>query len=323
MATAQFTLDTQHQDMIHDAQFDYYGRRLATSSSDRTIRIFDVSVPEQQTLLAELKGHEGPVWEVSWSHPKFGSLLASCSYDRKVIIWRETSKNEWSAVYTFDAHELSVNSVAWAPYEYGAMLACGSSDGFVHIIQLKETGQWEVAAKFHAHQIGLNAVSWAPPTYLNSSILSAPTNAAGAQPPMLKRLATAGSDNLIKIWRYVDNENRWKGEDARDVLEGHADWVRDVAWAPSLGLSSSTMASCSQDGVVLIWTQEDPSAPWHKRQLTQKFSEPVWRVSWSVTGNILAVSGGDNKVTLWKEGSDGEWACISTLDEHGNAIAAH
>jgi WD40 repeat protein len=28
--------------------------------------------------------HEGPVWQVSWSHPMFGNLLASCSYDRKV-----------------------------------------------------------------------------------------------------------------------------------------------------------------------------------------------------------------------------------------------
>jgi protein transport protein SEC13 len=28
--------------MIHDSQFDYYSTRLATCSSDRTIKIFDV-----------------------------------------------------------------------------------------------------------------------------------------------------------------------------------------------------------------------------------------------------------------------------------------
>ena len=27
-----------------------------------------------------LTGHEGPVWQVSWAHPKFGALLASCSF---------------------------------------------------------------------------------------------------------------------------------------------------------------------------------------------------------------------------------------------------
>lgn len=105
----------------HDAQFDYYGRRLATASSDRTIRVFDVS-SDTQTLLAELKGyylrleeqnrlthrrHEGPVWQVSWSHPKFGNLLASCAYDRRVRIWKEKAKNEWASVFTYEDHESS------------------------------------------------------------------------------------------------------------------------------------------------------------------------------------------------------------------------
>jgi protein transport protein SEC13 len=36
----------------------------------------------------------------------------------------------------------------------------------------------------------------------------------------------------------------------------------------------------------------------------------VWRVSWSTTGNILAVSDGNNVVTLWKESTDGVWQQI-------------
>lgn len=35
------SVDTAHEDMIHDSQFDYYSTRLATCSSDRTIKIFD------------------------------------------------------------------------------------------------------------------------------------------------------------------------------------------------------------------------------------------------------------------------------------------
>ena len=29
------TVDTQHYDMVHDAQLDYYGTKLATSSSGK------------------------------------------------------------------------------------------------------------------------------------------------------------------------------------------------------------------------------------------------------------------------------------------------
>lgn len=92
---AQF--EAGHGDMVHDAQFDYYGKRLATCSSDRGIKVFDVS-GEQITHLADLSGHEGPVWEVSWAHPKFGSLLASCSFDNQIIVWKETAENVWAQV---------------------------------------------------------------------------------------------------------------------------------------------------------------------------------------------------------------------------------
>ena len=39
----------------HDAQLDYYGRRLATCSSDRTVKIFEV-VNNTQNLVATLVG---------------------------------------------------------------------------------------------------------------------------------------------------------------------------------------------------------------------------------------------------------------------------
>ena len=85
MVTVQSTVDTGHEDMIHDAQMDFYGTRLATcsrccsaatrlvflffSSSDRSVRIFDVK-DGTQSLAASLVGHEGPVWQVAWAHPR-------------------------------------------------------------------------------------------------------------------------------------------------------------------------------------------------------------------------------------------------------------
>ena len=54
MASMQ-TIDTMHGDMVHDAQFDYYGRRLATCSSDRLIKVYDVA-GEETTQSAELSG---------------------------------------------------------------------------------------------------------------------------------------------------------------------------------------------------------------------------------------------------------------------------
>jgi len=64
---------------------------------------------------------------------------------------------------------------------------------------------------------------------------------------------------------------------------------------------------------VLIWTKDTPTTLWVKTALDPsltasqntpstpgKFPDVVWHVSWSLAGNILAVSCGDGKVTLWK-----------------------
>lgn len=42
---------------------------------------------------------------------------------------------------------------------------------------------------------------------------------------------------------FREDDGQWKEE---QKLEAHSDWVRDVAWAPSIGLPTSTIASCSQ-----------------------------------------------------------------------------
>lgn len=96
------------------------------------------------------------------------------------------------------------------------------------------------------------------------------------------------------------------------TLDGHTDWVRDVAWAPSI-LPKSYIASGSQDKNVIIWTADSPSGPWTKKVLPME--NVVWRVSWSLSGNVLAVSTGDNKVTLWKETLKGEWEKVSSVEE--------
>eukprot|EP01098_Paradermamoeba_levis_P005536 TRINITY_DN2330_c0_g1_i1.p1 TRINITY_DN2330_c0_g1~~TRINITY_DN2330_c0_g1_i1.p1 ORF type:complete len:371 (-),score=104.92 TRINITY_DN2330_c0_g1_i1:224-1171(-) len=308
MALNVSSLDTQHSDMIHDAQFDFYGKRLATCSSDRLIKIFEVE-GDTQTHVVDLKGHEGPVWQVAWAHPKFGNLLASCSYDKKVIVWKETSRNTWVSVHEYVSHELSVNSVAWAPHEFGVCLACASSDGNISVLTQKGD-VWD-DKKFFAHGIGVNAVSWAPA--VSSGSLVNPTTQAPT-----KRLVSGGCDKLIKIWRYSENESQWVCE---FTIEGHSDWVRDVAWAPNIGLPVSTIASCSQDNTVMISTKADDSNVWTKTTLPN-FSDVVWRVSWSVTGNILAVSCGDNKVTLWKESLNSKWECISKLVDDGSGLTS-
>ena len=66
-----------------------------------------------------------------------------------------------------------------------------------------------------------------------------------------------------------------------------------------------------------IWKQAEANEPW-TYSIMKVFDYPVWRVSWSITGNVLAVSTGDHKVTLWKQAVDETWMQISQVDENSN-----
>lgn len=79
------------------------------------------------------------------------------------------------------------------------------------------------------------------------------------------------------------------------------------------------MQADNQDRTVKIHTRASQDAAWQSTALlpgAPQSSDPhfpaaVWRVSWSIAGNILAVSCGDGKVSLWKEGVGKGWECVS------------
>ena len=185
------------------------------------------------------------MWCVAWAHPKYGNILASSSYDGKVIIWREQS-GAWQKIYDVALHTASVNHVAWAPHEAGCLLACASSDGNVSVLEFKDTN-WTHQI-FQACGSGVNSVSWAP-AVAPGQVVSASGNQAGTA----RRFVTGGSDCQVKLWEFSAETGSWQNT---QILPGHTDWVRDVAWTPTV-LSKSYIASASQDKTVRIWTSSD------------------------------------------------------------------
>jgi nucleoporin SEH1 len=124
-----FVLQTNHLDYIHDLVFDTYGRRMASCSGDRFVKIWDMrgvvaaggasttaaaggasTAPDAQqqaqqqsqqqsqavvrdawVCSAAWQAHRGSVTCLSWCHPEYGTLLATSGLDQEVKIWEERS----------------------------------------------------------------------------------------------------------------------------------------------------------------------------------------------------------------------------------------
>lgn len=292
------SFDTSATGALHDIQLDYYGQRAAAASAEGMVVVFDLS-EGQQKMIGQLKGgHAGPVWKVSWAHPKFGSVIASCGYDMKVIIWKEVQPGNWQIAHMDSSHAASVNDVEFCPWEYGLRLACASSDGTVSVLTYQQDGSWH-RATFNSNTGGSQSLSWAP------------VQKRDGQPTGIMRLVVGGCDNSAVAFKF---ENEAWSQEFPPLPAGHTDWVRDVAWCPCE--SASVIASGSWDKTVIIYSQEMEGQQW--RQVSRlTLPSKVQSLSWCESGSILGVSCGEDETHLYKETYDGSFEEVGKVNEPG------
>jgi len=303
--------------VIHDVAYDFYGKRLATCSSDRKIKIWKRKKGEWK-LTAEWVAHKGSIWKLDWAHPKYGQIIASCSFDRTVCLWEEvdeddkeesTSKKVWQRRATLVDSRDSVTDIKFAPHFASLKLATCSVDGFVRIYEPNDVinlSHWTLTEEFESHKAGSNCrLSW------NSYPLNA-----------LQMVVAA--DTETKVWSRDENSGKWR---VLYFLSGHTREVTDVTWSPNVGRTFHLIATASKDGTIRIWNF--PSASNNEEVNVNERNEfmsctvlkahnaPVWRVQWNLTGSVLASSGDDSHVFLWKSNSKGDqWKQVCVMDGH-------
>ena len=287
------------------------GSRIASGSSDSTIRLWDVTSGEQVALL---NGHTDSVFSVVFSPD--GHMLASGSRDSTIRLWDVTSGEQ---IRLLKGHYNTVNSVAFSPD--GQTLASGAWDD---TIRLWDVVSGEEKAVYGAHYKNISSVVFSPDGQMLASGSGDTTIrlwdvTSGEQKALLghtwsvqsvafspdsKTLVSGSIDNSIRLWSVTSGEEQ-------AVLSGHNRNVSCVAFSPD----GQMLASGSDDNSIRLW---DVISGEHQA-LFSGHSYDVSCVAFSPDGKMLASGSEDESVRLW-DVSSGEQKAL--LGEHSYDVSS-
>ncbi|HEX2908994.1 MAG TPA: TIR domain-containing protein [Phototrophicaceae bacterium] len=301
-----------HSGIINRLAWSPEADRLASTSYDQTVRIWDIRSQDKPLVL---KGPSDRVTCVTWSPD--GHVIVGGS-DSRLWIW---SARSGELLKEIRGHSRSVFCVAWSPD--GKYLASGSQDSSINLWHITpgRPDKLKLSKTLQGHSSGIGCIAWSPNSLDLASgsedgdirlwdvengrtkrILEGHTEAVYdlVWSPDGRILASASQDATIRLWRRTVG-----------VLEGHTNGVNSL----SFSTDGKFMASKSLDGSVRIWRK----GSWEPVEvIPEPVSQiPVWTAGLAFHPQlpIIATLGDEgSSIRLWSY-DEAKLAAVKALEE--------
>ena len=275
-----------HKDEIMSVCFSPDGQRFATSSYDKTARLWSL----KGNLLTVFKGHKNEVYSVIFS-PN-GQYLATASLDNTARLWNLDGQ----LLTNFIGHNHWVRSIDFSPD--GQWFVTGSLDGTARLWDL----QGNLVMVFNHDQEGVYSIAFCPQGQYIATGSAIGTvrlwdlegNLRGSFngyhgiinhlnfSPDGKRLVTASQDSVARQWDLAGN--------LITEYKGHKREIRYASFSPG----GDYIATASSDGTAMLWNLEG-----HLLDQFTGHMDWVNSLSFSSDRQRLATASSDNTVRLW------------------------
>jgi nucleoporin SEH1 len=163
---------------------------------------------------------------------------------------------------------------------------------------------------------GVRCLAWNPSKYDHPMIV----------------VGSEGNDEnfaLVRVWQYQEAARKWVmccELDRHERYDSGGCQVNDVDWAPNMGRSYHLIASAGQDSerqLKIHRLNRTPEGlvpvPGPNADILASADQPqgIWRVQFNVTGTVLASSGEEGVVRLWKSTFRGDWKEVKAIPSVG------
>ena len=300
-----------HNQSVSSIAFSPDGRWLASGSYDQTIILEEVATGKVDRVL---KGHTGPVSSVAFS--KDSRTLVSSSLDGTVRLWSIENEAEPTVVEAKLAPHV-IHAMAVSPD--GRFVAAGGESG---LIKLWKWGEWEIPIDLSslAGKVKIRALTFSPDGELV---------ACGG-------FEGADKDKAARVHVFATADGKPRGEMPLETIGIHAlsfshdgkrlaavgNHVNGRVWDVASGTPVTEIAWPGfggewHHGFSLAWSPDDTTVAvgshWRVtiHQLATRtmqtlwfgFDQPVFGLSISPRGDLLAAGGAHGDVSVWDTSS--------------------
>jgi len=212
-------------------------------------------------------------------------------------LWNVQTK---TLIYKFRCHTDPCLDVEWLD---SCTFASGSADKTVHIWNISDRTSPLVVFEGHSHEVNQIRAN------KHSSLL-----------------ASCSDDTTVRVWDVTgwhNEANKTKGrlqggtpqtESALTVLRGHTEAIGSISWRPTNSGVDTILATASFDATCRLWD----AISGHCLRVFADNRKPVFTLSFSTDGAILATGGGDGLFQLYDVDSlQNIWKWVTDPDAPG------